>query len=166
MCTGPICESGWSDSWLHNNNSHQYGVSYKTNPYYLSYMKEKTKRKHLHIELYISHIRSSSFDAIRAVKRSNCFHRNGHNAACDESNTINMIIFAAIQILLSQLPNFHKLWWLSIVAAVMSVTYSSIGLGLSIAKIAGSPYKPKINCDQTYKLISENLTCMLKIVGI
>ncbi|OAY81006.1 Amino acid permease 6 [Ananas comosus] len=71
-----------------------------------------------------------------AVKRSNCFHRNGHNAACDESNTINMIIFAAIQILLSQLPNFHKLWWLSIVAAVMSVTYSSIGLGLSIAKIA------------------------------
>jgi len=50
-----------------------------------------------------------------------------------------MIIFAGIQILLSQLPNFHKLWWLSIVAAVMSLAYSSIGLGLSIAKIAG-PY--------------------------
>jgi hypothetical protein len=48
-----------------------------------------------------------------------------------------MIIFAGIQILLSQLPNFHKLWWLSIVAAVMSLAYSSIGLGLSIAKIAG-----------------------------
>jgi hypothetical protein len=50
-----------------------------------------------------------------------------------------MIIFAGIQILLSQLPNFHKLWWLSIVAAVMSLAYSSIGLGLSIAKIAGPP---------------------------
>ncbi|RCV09418.1 hypothetical protein SETIT_2G026700v2 [Setaria italica] len=72
-----------------------------------------------------------------AIKRSNCFHRNGHSADCEASNTTNMIIFAGIQILLSQLPNFHKLWWLSIVAAVMSLAYSSIGLGLSIAKIAG-----------------------------
>jgi hypothetical protein len=54
-----------------------------------------------------------------------------------------MIIFAGIQILLSQLPNFHKLWWLSIVAAVMSLAYSSIGLGLSIAKIAG-PYNSSV----------------------
>jgi hypothetical protein len=73
----------------------------------------------------------------RAIKRSNCFHSRGHGADCEASNTTNMIIFAGIQILLSQLPNFHKLWWLSIVAAVMSLAYSSIGLGLSIAKIAG-----------------------------
>ncbi|CAD6221395.1 unnamed protein product [Miscanthus lutarioriparius] len=72
-----------------------------------------------------------------AIKRSNCFHSKGHGADCEASNTTNMIIFAGIQILLSQLPNFHKLWWLSIVAAVMSLAYSSIGLGLSIAKIAG-----------------------------
>ncbi|KAF8732328.1 hypothetical protein HU200_016313 [Digitaria exilis] len=72
-----------------------------------------------------------------AISRSNCFHRNGHSADCEASNTTNMIIFAGIQILLSQLPNFHKIWWLSIVAAVMSLAYSSIGLGLSIAKIAG-----------------------------
>ncbi|XP_066398538.1 amino acid permease 6-like [Miscanthus floridulus] len=72
-----------------------------------------------------------------AIKRSNCFHSKGHSADCEASNTTNMIIFAGIQILLSQLPNFHKLWWLSIVAAVMSLAYSSIGLGLSIAKIAG-----------------------------
>ncbi|KAK3124394.1 hypothetical protein QOZ80_7BG0585960 [Eleusine coracana subsp. coracana] len=72
-----------------------------------------------------------------AISRSNCFHRNGHEASCEANNTVNMIIFAGIQILLSQLPNFHKLWWLSIVAAVMSLAYSSIGLGLSIAKIAG-----------------------------
>jgi hypothetical protein len=74
----------------------------------------------------------------RAINRSNCFHRNGHDAPCEANNTVDMIIiFAGIQILLSQLPNFHKLWWLSIVAAVMSLAYSSIGLGLSIAKIAG-----------------------------
>lgn len=48
-----------------------------------------------------------------------------------------MAIFAAIQIVLSQIPNFHELSWLSIVAAVMSFAYSSIGLGLSIARVAG-----------------------------
>jgi hypothetical protein len=48
-----------------------------------------------------------------------------------------MIIFAGIQILLSQIPNFHKLSWLSILAAIMSFAYSSIGLGLSVAKVVG-----------------------------
>ncbi|KVH93349.1 Amino acid transporter, transmembrane [Cynara cardunculus var. scolymus] len=43
----------------------------------------------------------------------------------------------AIEIILSQIPNFHKLSFLSIVATVMSFAYSTIGVGLSIAKIAG-----------------------------
>jgi hypothetical protein len=60
-----------------------------------------------------------------------------------------MIIFAGIQILLSQLPNFHKLWWLSIVAAVMSLAYSSIGLGLSIAKIAGPRAALQYTCSSS-----------------
>ncbi|XP_030528488.1 amino acid permease 6 isoform X1 [Rhodamnia argentea] len=72
-----------------------------------------------------------------AVKRSNCFHRNGHHAKCLTSNYPFMTIFACIQIVLSQIPNFHKLSWLSIVAAVMSFAYSSIGVGLSIAKVTG-----------------------------
>ncbi|KAK1554259.1 hypothetical protein Q3G72_009824 [Acer saccharum] len=72
-----------------------------------------------------------------AVKRSNCFHKHGHEAKCNISNNPFMILFACIQIILSQIPNFHKLSWLSILAAVMSFAYSSIGLGLSIAKIAG-----------------------------
>lgn len=72
-----------------------------------------------------------------AVKRSNCFHKYGHHAKCQTSSYPFMIIFAAIQIVLSQIPNFHKLSWLSILAAVMSFAYSSIGLGLSIAKTAG-----------------------------
>ncbi|RYR54959.1 hypothetical protein Ahy_A06g030212 [Arachis hypogaea] len=70
-----------------------------------------------------------------AVKRSNCFHKHGHEDKCYISNNPFMIIFACIQIVLSQIPNFHKLSWLSIVAAVMSFAYSSIGLGLSIAKM-------------------------------
>lgn len=54
-----------------------------------------------------------------------------------------MIIFGVSEIILSQIPDFDQLWWLSIVAAVMSFTYSSIGLGLGVAKVAGSsPISP------------------------
>ncbi|MBA0659715.1 hypothetical protein Goklo_011823 [Gossypium klotzschianum] len=72
-----------------------------------------------------------------AVKRSNCFHKHGHHAKCETSNYPFMVIFGCIQIVLSQIPNFAKLSWLSIIASVMSFAYSFIGLGLSIAKVAG-----------------------------
>lgn len=48
-----------------------------------------------------------------------------------------MIAFGAVQIIVSQIPDFDQLWWLSIVAAVMSFTYSTIGLGLGIGKVIG-----------------------------
>lgn len=48
-----------------------------------------------------------------------------------------MILFGAVQIILSQIPNFNNLWWLSIVAAVMSFSYSLIGLGLGVGKVIG-----------------------------
>jgi len=48
-----------------------------------------------------------------------------------------MIGFGIIQIVFSQIPDFHKTWWLSIVAAIMSFAYSIIGLALGIAKVAG-----------------------------
>ncbi|KAJ4977142.1 hypothetical protein NE237_002248 [Protea cynaroides] len=71
-----------------------------------------------------------------AVIRSNCFHKNGHQVQCHMSNYPFIITFACIQIVLSQIPNFHKLSWLSIFAAVMSFSYASIGVGLSMAKVA------------------------------
>ncbi|KAG8364184.1 hypothetical protein BUALT_Bualt19G0100600 [Buddleja alternifolia] len=71
-----------------------------------------------------------------AIKRSNCFHKQGHEAGCHVSNNPYIMTFGVIQIILSQIPNFHKLSVLSLVAAVMSFAYSSIGLALSIAKIA------------------------------
>lgn len=49
-----------------------------------------------------------------------------------------MLIFGAFQILLSQIPDFDRLWFLSILAAVMSFSYSSIGLGLAIGKTTGT----------------------------
>ncbi|PKI41181.1 hypothetical protein CRG98_038426 [Punica granatum] len=76
----------------------------------------------------------------RAVERSNCFHKNGHHAKCITSNYPSMVIFACIQIILSQIPNFHKPSWLLILATIMSFAYSSIGLGLSIARIIGGAH--------------------------
>lgn len=49
-----------------------------------------------------------------------------------------MITFGIIEVLFSQIPDFDQVWWLSIVAAIMSLTYSTAGLGLGIGKVAGT----------------------------
>ncbi|XP_047323676.1 amino acid permease 3-like [Impatiens glandulifera] len=54
------------------------------------------------------------------------------------SGTPYIFLFGVIQLFLSQIPNFDQISWLSIVAAVMSFTYSSIGLVLGIAKVAAN----------------------------
>lgn len=87
--------------------------------------------------------------SMKAVVRSNCFHKEGHQASCTVSNYPYMVIFAIIQIILSQIQNFHKLSWLSILAAVMSFAYSLIGLGLSIAKVAGAGHHVKTSLTGT-----------------
>ncbi|CAN6457887.1 unnamed protein product [Victoria cruziana] len=46
-----------------------------------------------------------------------------------------MIMFGVIQILCSLIPDFNNMSWLSAVAAVMSGFYSTIGLGLGIARV-------------------------------
>ncbi|KAK9134981.1 hypothetical protein Syun_014311 [Stephania yunnanensis] len=74
--------------------------------------------------------------SMMAIKRSNCFHKSGGQNPCHLSSNPYMIIFGVTEIILSQIPDFDQLWWLSIVAAVMSFTYSSIGLGLGIAQVA------------------------------
>lgn len=49
-----------------------------------------------------------------------------------------MLLFGAAQLVLSFIPNFHNMAWLSVVAAIMSFTYSSIGLGPGLAKTIGN----------------------------
>lgn len=49
-----------------------------------------------------------------------------------------MIAFGVAEIIFSQIPDFDQVWWLSIVAAIMSFTYSTVGLGLGIGKVAGT----------------------------
>lgn len=74
--------------------------------------------------------------SMTAIKRSNCFHEKGEKSKCDISTNPYMIAFGVAEIIFSQIPDFDQIWWLSIVAAVMSFTYSTIGLGLGIAKVA------------------------------
>ena len=48
-----------------------------------------------------------------------------------------MLLFGVVQIVLSQIPEFRNIQWLSILATAMSFTYSSIRLGLGLAKVRG-----------------------------
>nr|CAB3491174.1 unnamed protein product [Digitaria exilis] len=71
---------------------------------------------------------------IQAVKRADCFHEKGHTNPCRSSSKPYMILFGAVEVIFSQIPDFDEIWWLSIVAAIMSFTYATIGLSLGIAK--------------------------------
>ncbi|WCJ32536.1 amino acid permease 7 [Euphorbia peplus] len=73
--------------------------------------------------------------SMRAIQKSNCYHREGHEAACEYSDSLYMLIFGAAQILLSQIPDFHEMQWLSMLAAAMSFAYASIGFGLGVAQV-------------------------------
>lgn len=77
---------------------------------------------------------------LRAIQKSNCHRKNGEDSPCMFSNIPHIIGFGIVEILLSQLPNFHKLSWLSKLAALMSFVYTSIGIGLSIAKIVSGKF--------------------------
>ncbi|KAK1371172.1 Amino acid transporter [Heracleum sosnowskyi] len=69
------------------------------------------------------------------IKRSNCFHDSHAKDPCHISSTPYMLAFGVMEIFFSQIPDFDQISWLSIVAAVMSFTYSSIGLALGISKV-------------------------------
>ncbi|KAL3851084.1 hypothetical protein ACJIZ3_012966 [Penstemon smallii] len=94
----------------------------------------------IQINLYGTGIAYTITTAIcmRAIHRSNCYHDHGHDAPCISGNTSYMLLFGLVQIFMSQIPDFHSMEWLSILAAIMSFSYSSIGLGLGAAKVLGS----------------------------
>ncbi|GFZ07639.1 amino acid permease 3 [Actinidia rufa] len=77
--------------------------------------------------------------SMRAIQKSNCYHKEGHDAPCEYGDSLYILLFGAIQVVFSQIPDFQNLAWFSRVAAVMSFSYSSIGLGLGLAKTRGHP---------------------------
>ncbi|XP_050246126.1 probable amino acid permease 7 isoform X4 [Quercus robur] len=96
----------------------------------------------VHLSLFGTGIAYTITSAIsmRAIQKSNCYHKEGHEAACSFGDTSYMLLFGVVQIVLSQTPDFHNMDWLSILAAIMSFTYSFIGLGLGFAKVVGDGY--------------------------
>ncbi|MED6149715.1 Amino acid permease 4 [Stylosanthes scabra] len=74
--------------------------------------------------------------SMMAITKADCIHSSNGKNPCPVSGNRYIIGFGAIQLIFSQIPNFHKMAWLSILAAVMSFTYSLIGLGLGIAQVA------------------------------
>nr|CAD1837095.1 unnamed protein product [Ananas comosus var. bracteatus] len=61
-----------------------------------------------------------------------------HNVVCPDCKSIKLsyfiIIFASVHFVLSQLPNFNSISGISLAAAVMSLTYSTIGWVASVQK--------------------------------
>jgi uncharacterized membrane protein len=143
-----ICKHCWCCHWIYNCCICQYGVS--------NYLLQPTRLisifliiDDLPLDIQPTRLISifliidgflilRAFDLInRAVKRSNCFHQNGKEDPCLVSSNVYMIMFGVVQILFSQIPDFDQISWLSIVAAIMSFTYSTIGLTLGIVQVIG-----------------------------
>jgi len=88
--------------------------------------------------------------SMKAIRRAGCFHTHGHAEPCSSSSIPYMIVFGAVQIVFSQIPDFDQISWLSIVAAVMSFTYSFIGLSLGIAQTICKSFIPSIRLVKKY----------------
>ncbi|KAL8509744.1 hypothetical protein ACS0TY_016814 [Phlomoides rotata] len=73
--------------------------------------------------------------SVKAILRSDCYHEEGHDSECNYGNNRFMVGFGLVQIVMSQIPNFHNMAWLSVVAAIMSFAYAFIGFGLGFAKV-------------------------------
>ncbi|XP_062079140.1 probable amino acid permease 7 isoform X2 [Humulus lupulus] len=73
--------------------------------------------------------------SMSAIMKSNCYHKKGHEADCSYGKTLYMLLFGVVQIFMSQIPDFHNMAWLSIIAAIMSFAYAFIGFGLGFAKV-------------------------------
>ncbi|XP_068474679.1 amino acid permease 3-like [Phaseolus vulgaris] len=73
--------------------------------------------------------------SMMTIRKIICFHKNGIGGSCRFLSNPYMIGFGIVEIFLSQIPHFHKLSWLSIIAALTSFGYALIGSGLSLALV-------------------------------
>ncbi|RAL39629.1 hypothetical protein DM860_003162 [Cuscuta australis] len=78
--------------------------------------------------------------SLGAIERTICYHKKGRQRSECTPSTRNYILeFGVLQIILSQIPNIRKLSFVSVVASLMSFSYSLIGVALSAARIASMP---------------------------
>ncbi|KAL2893476.1 Amino acid permease 1 [Bienertia sinuspersici] len=75
-----------------------------------------------------------------SIRRANCYHKKGPEAVdCEPSGNSFLLIFGAINMVLSQIPNLEKVTFLSVIAATMSICYSFLALYLCVAKFVSHP---------------------------
>ncbi|KAK7305305.1 hypothetical protein VNO77_43209 [Canavalia gladiata] len=73
--------------------------------------------------------------SLSAILKAVCYHKEGHEAPCSYEGSLYMVLFGNVQIVVSFIPDLHNLVWVSVIAAIMSFSYSFIGLGLGMAKV-------------------------------
>ena len=61
----------------------------------------------------------------------------GHRAPCKYGDVVYMMLFGLVHVIMSFILDLYNMAWVSIFGAIMSFTYSSIGLGLGITTIIG-----------------------------
>lgn len=106
----------------------------------------------LNLQRYITQI--DRFACCRAILKANCYHAHGHDAPCSFDGSYYMLMFGGVQLLLSSIPDFHDMAWLSVLAAVMSFSYAFIGLGLGLAKTICKYYALLLPRTRTVRLLS------------
>ncbi|KAJ0533154.1 putative amino acid transporter, transmembrane domain-containing protein [Helianthus annuus] len=72
---------------------------------------------------------------MRAILKANCYHKEWRDGDCEYGGNTYMLLFGVVQILMSQILDFHSMVLVSVVAAIMSFCYFSIGLGLGSAQV-------------------------------
>jgi hypothetical protein len=82
--------------------------------------------------------------SLKGIASSDC-----QGADCENGIAVWIILFGTIQLALAQLPNFHSLWWVSLLGAVCSIGYCSIAAGASASYAANNPSPPRFRVDES-----------------
>ncbi|OIV92028.1 hypothetical protein TanjilG_19496 [Lupinus angustifolius] len=73
--------------------------------------------------------------SMSSIQNTTSYRNTGSEPTPGAVDANNMLIFGIIQVVLSQIPNFHNIQWLSVVAAIMSLGYAFTGVGLASVKV-------------------------------
>ncbi|GBG00553.1 amino acid permease [Raphidocelis subcapitata] len=74
-------------------------------------------------------------DSMRYIARLSCQLQGLPSSSCVlVSQWQHTLVFGAVQMLMSMLPNLESVWWSSIVGALMSLGYSGIAIGLGASQ--------------------------------
>lgn len=82
--------------------------------------------------------------SLKGVASSDC-----KGTDCEEGIAVWIVIFGLVQLALAQLPNFHSLWWVSLLGAICSIGYCGIAAGASAAYATNNPSPPSSRLNES-----------------